>query len=180
MFTTTEGRPIEPKAFASRYWYRCLGALDRRAKLVQRVKDSKALNDADGPMIVVAGMATGGRILHHLHNRLPDPQTTVRLPGFQAAGTRGRSLQEERPHAPDVRARRPVRAPVTVLDGLSAHADREETLAWLRHFGAAPRAVHVVYGEPPAADALAAAIRTRLGWPSVGVAADGATVSLRS
>lgn len=74
----------------------------------------------------------------------------------------------------------PVRAPVTVLDGLSAHADREETLAWLRHFGAAPRAVHVVYGEPPAADALAAAIRTRLGWPSVGVAADGATVSLRS
>jgi metallo-beta-lactamase family protein len=73
----------------------------------------------------------------------------------------------------------PVRASVTVLDGLSAHADREEMLAWLGHFAAAPRAVHVVHGEPPAADALAAAIRTRLGWPSVTVALDGETVPLR-
>jgi metallo-beta-lactamase family protein len=153
----------------------------RRVKLIRRVEDSKALNDVDGPMIVIAGsgMATGGRILHHLTRRLPDPRTTVLLPGFQAAGTRGRSLQDGartlRMFGRDV----PVRARVVVLDGLSAHADREELLAWLRHVGPAPAAVHVVHGEPPAAEALAAAIRSRLGWPSVAVAVDGATVPVR-
>ena len=155
--------------------------LRRRVTLVRRAEDSKALNDVAGPMIVIAGsgMATGGRILHHLHHRLADPRTTVLLPGFQAAGTRGRSLQDGaatvRMFGHDV----PVRAHVAVLDGLSAHADREEILAWLARFAAPPRAVHVVHGEPPAAEALAAAIRTRLHWRSVAVAADRAHVPLR-
>ena len=153
--------------------------LRRRVQLVRRVEDSKALNDLDGPAIIIAGsgMATGGRILHHLTRRLSDPRTTVLLPGFQAAGTRGRSLQDGartlRMHGQDI----PVRATVTVLDGLYAHADREELLDWLGHFAAPPR-THVVHGEPPAAEALADAIRTRLRWPSVAVAADRATVPL--
>ena len=128
-------------------------------------------------IISASGMATGGRILHHLAHRLPDPRTTVLLPGFQAAGTRGRSLQEGatrlRIHGRDV----PVRAQVVTIDGLSAHADRDELLAWLREFRAAPRTAWVVHGEPQPADRLAATMRAKLGWDAR-VAEDGATVPL--
>lgn len=94
--------------------------------LLRRVEESKRLNKLSGPAIIISasGMATGGRVLHHLRARLPDERTTVLLPGFQAAGTRGRALQEGartlRIHGEDV----PVRARVVTLDGLSAHADR--------------------------------------------------------
>jgi metallo-beta-lactamase family protein len=122
-------------------------------------------------------MATGGRVLHHLRLRLPDPHTTVLLPGFQAAGTRGRSLADGartlRMHGQDI----PVRATVVTLDGLSAHADREEILRWLSGFTTPPRQTWVVHGEPAPADALAAAIRDRLGWTAA-VARDGETVPL--
>jgi metallo-beta-lactamase family protein len=130
-------------------------------------------------MIIIAGsgMATGGRILHHLKMRLPDPQTTVLLAGFQAEGTRGRTLQEGatavRIHGQTV----PVRARIEMLDGLSAHADREEILRWLAGFVRPPRATYVVHGEQQAAASLAEAIRTRLRW-AVSVAVDGATVLL--
>jgi metallo-beta-lactamase family protein len=132
-------------------------------------------------MIVIAGsgMATGGRILHHLKRRLPDPRTTVLLPGFQAADTRGRKLEEGatqvRIHGESV----PVRATIETLDGLSAHADRDETLRWLGGFTRPPRQTWVVHGEPPAAQALAEAVRARFGW-RVNVAEDGATVPLRA
>jgi metallo-beta-lactamase family protein len=101
----------------------------------------------------------------------------VLLPGFQAADTRGRKLQagarEVRIHGQSV----PVRAKIETLDGLSAHADREEILRWLNGFVRPPRQAYVVHGEPAAAEALAAAMRVRLGW-RVTVAADGATVGL--
>jgi metallo-beta-lactamase family protein len=151
----------------------------RQHRLVRTAQESRTLNHRDGPMIVIAGsgMATGGRILHHLKRRLPDPRTTVLLPGFQAVDTRGRKLQEGarevRIHGESV----PVRARIETLDGLSAHADREEVLRWLGGFVRPPRHAYVVHGEPPAAEALAAAMRTRLGWP-VTVAEDGATVGL--
>jgi metallo-beta-lactamase family protein len=151
----------------------------RSYKLVRAAQDSKALNRLTGPLIVIAGsgMATGGRILHHLKLRLPDPHTTVLLPGFQAAGTRGRSLQEGartvRIHGEDV----PVNARIETLDAMSAHADRGEILAWLRGFRRAPRHVWVVHGEPAAAAALAAAIERELRWPT-SVAADGQVVDL--
>jgi metallo-beta-lactamase family protein len=102
----------------------------RQHHLVRSVQESKALNARSGPMIVISasGMATGGRILHHLKRRLPDPQTTVLLCGFQAADTRGRKLlegaREVRIHGEAV----PVRARIESLDGLSAHADGEEIL----------------------------------------------------
>jgi len=138
----------------------------KQFRLVRRAEESKALNGRDGPMIVIAGsgMATGGRILHHLRLRLPDPRTTVLLPGFQAAGTRGRSLQDG---APEVRMHGqmvPVKARIETLDGLSAHADRVEIVEWLRGFAQPPERTYVVHGEPSAADALARTLGQELGW----------------
>jgi metallo-beta-lactamase family protein len=122
-------------------------------------------------------MATGGRVLHHLRARAPDERTTILLPGFQSAGTRGRALQEGartlRIHGADVL----VRARVETIDGLSAHADREEILRWLGGLHRPPRQTWVVHGEPSAATALRDTIRTRLGWRAE-VATDGASALL--
>ncbi len=147
--------------------------------LARAPDESKALNHHSGPLVIVSasGMATGGRILHHLKLRLPDPRTTVLLVGFQSIGTRGRALQEGartiRIHGQDV----PVRAKVETLDGLSAHADREEILRWLSGFRRPPGETYVVHGEPHAAESLADALRTRLGWKAR-VPRDGETVPL--
>ena len=147
--------------------------------LVRSVAESKALNDRRGPMIIISasGMATGGRVLHHLKLRLPDEHTTVMLPGFQAAGTRGRALQdgarEVRIHGQSIR----VRAKIVTLDGFSAHADREEILRWASGFGRPPRRTYVVHGEPEAARGLAETLHARLGW-NVAIASDGETVPL--
>jgi metallo-beta-lactamase family protein len=117
-------------------------------------------------MIVISasGMATGGRVLHHLRLRLPDPSATVLLAGFQAAGTRGRALRDG---ARDVRIHGelvPVRARIVALDGLSAHADRDDLLRWTRGFTTPPRQTWVVHGEPQPADSFAACLRAELGW----------------
>ena len=148
--------------------------------LARTPQESKALNERRDPIIIISasGMATGGRILHHLKERLPDEHTTVLLPGFQVVGTRGRALQDGarsvRIHGQDV----PVRARIETLDGLSAHADRDEIVRWLRGFTRPPRQVYVVHGEPHAARSLAELVRTQFGW-NVKVAEDGATVPLR-
>ena len=150
-----------------------------RHHLARTPEESKALNQFRGPLIVVSasGMLTGGRVLHHLAQRLPEARTTVLLTGFQAAGTRGRALQEGaaslRIHGRDV----PVRARVETLDGLSAHADQGEILRWLEGFEAAPRNTYVVHGEPEAARALALRIERQLGW-KVAVARDGEAIGL--
>jgi len=148
-------------------------------RLVHRPDESRALNPLGGPMVIISasGMATGGRVLHHLAHRLPDERTTVLLPGFQAAGTRGRSLldgaRELRIHGQTV----PVRAKVVALDGLSAHADQSELMRWLRGVRRPPRVAWVVHGEPQPADTLAARIRADLGWDAR-VAEDRAVVPL--
>ena len=147
--------------------------------LVRTVEESKRLNQISGPMVIISssGMATGGRVLHHLKHRLPDPKNTVILAGFQAAGTRGRALQEGartvRIHGEDV----PVRASVEIVEGLSAHADREEILRWLSFFKKPPQQVFVVHGETHSADSLAETIRRKLGW-NARAARDGETVKL--
>lgn len=149
--------------------------------LVRTATASKALNLRPGPMIVISasGMATGGRVLHHLKVRLPDERNTVLLPGFQAAGTRGRALRDGastvRIHGEVV----PVRAQVVTVDGLSAHADREELLRWARGFDRAPEKVFVVHGEPEPARSLATALHTELGWDA-NVALDGELAQVRS
>jgi len=126
---------------------------------------SRAVNRVTGPCIIISasGMATGGRVLHHLARRLPDERTTVLLVGFQAAGTRGWRLQNGaqaiRIHGEDV----PVRAKVESLSGFSAHADKDEAARWLATLPAPPRRVFCVHGEPPALAATAGRLADR-GW----------------
>jgi metallo-beta-lactamase family protein len=124
------------------------------------IEESKALNNVAYPAIVISasGMAEGGRILHHLAFKLSDHRTTVLFVGFQAAGTRGRALQEGREFVRMYGREIPVKARIETLDGLSAHADRGEIEAWLRS-GARPGRVHLVHGEPEARDALAQRLR---------------------
>jgi metallo-beta-lactamase family protein len=126
------------------------------------VQDSIALNDLPGPRIIISssGMLTGGRVLHHLRRLAGDAKNLLVLPGYQAAGTRGRVLAEGgrwvRIHGADVE----VRCKVVQLDGLSAHADHSELLDWATG-GHRPRNAFVVHAEPPAATALAGDLRRR-------------------
>lgn len=136
------------------------------AKFVNSVEESKALNGKSGPMILISasGMATGGRILHHLKAFAPDPKNTILLPGFQAAGTRGASMasgaEAIKIHGEFI----PVRAEVVKMDNLSAHADYAEILDWLKNFKSPPRNVFVTHGEPISAAALREKIENQLGW----------------
>ena len=147
--------------------------------LHRSVEESKALNDFKGPGIIISssGMLTGGRILHHLKRLLPDERTTIALIGFQAAGTRGRALQEGaqaiRIHGDFV----PVRARVVYLSGFSGHADADETMRWLAGMNPGPRETFLVHGEPAASEALAGRIREERGWKST-VPALGEIVNL--
>ncbi len=133
-------------------------------RLCASVDQSKALNDVKtGVIISASGMATGGRILHHLKRRLPDSKTTVLFAGYQAVGTRGRHLADGgnrvRIHGEEV----PVRARVEVLDGLSAHADRGAIVSWLKE-GKKPSSIYLVHGDPDARVAMAAYVKEKLGY----------------
>lgn len=130
------------------------------------VEESKAINAERGPAIIISasGMATGGRVLHHLFNRLPDPRNAVLLVGFQAEGTRGRALLEGAPSLKMFGRYIPIRAEIVNVAGFSAHADGGEILEWLRAAPRVPEAAFVVHGEAPAAEALRAAITGELGW----------------
>ena len=151
----------------------------RRFHLSQTVDESKRLNELAGPGIIVAGsgMATGGRILHHLKRLLPDPSTTVLFVGYQAAGTRGRLLKDGAREIRMLGVTVPVAAEIMVSDAYSAHADREEILRWLGGFKRPPGITYVVHGEADAAAALRDAIESRLGWRAA-VAQDGQRVTL--
>ena len=142
-------------------------------------EDSKAINDLPGPLIIISasGMATGGRVLHHLKLRLPDPRTTVLFVGFQAEGTRGRNLQGGKTEIKMLGEMVPIRAKVKTIDGFSAHADQREILRWLGSFKKAPLKTFVIHGEPSASEALATVIREKLKW-NADVPRNGAMVSL--
>jgi metallo-beta-lactamase family protein len=149
-------------------------------RMAKTAAESKAINAHGGPGIVIAssGMMNGGRILHHLAQRLPDPKTTVLVAGFQAVGTRGRSLIDGarflRIHGRDI----PVRAAVRRVDALSGHGDRHEIGRWLGGMPA-PRRTFLVHGEPPAARGMAEFLRQSRGW-EVEIPALGTAVSLDS
>ncbi len=137
--------------------------------IVRFVRDrqmSKELNDAGGPMVIIAGsgMVSGGRVLHHLRHRLDDPATTVLFTGYQAEGTMGREILEGAPTVRILGHDVEVRASVEQLDSLSAHADSNEILRWLRGFKEPPRKTFLVHGEPEAQEALAVRIQSELGW----------------
>jgi len=151
-----------------------------RHMVVDRTPEqSKSINNLKGPLIIISasGMATGGRVLHHLKHRLPNPDTTVLLAGYQAAGTRGRLLQDGAKEIKMLGELVPVRAKVKVLDGFSAHADQGEILRWLGTFPKPPRMTYIVHGEPAAANGLAEVIRERLKW-TVKIPKHGETVTL--
>jgi len=133
--------------------------------LTRTAEESKRINNVDGPAVIIAssGMMTGGRILHHLKRRLPDPRNTIVLGGFMAEGTRGRQLQNGakflRIHGQDI----PVRAQVAEMSALSGHADRGELLRWLAKLPA-PKKVFLTHGEKPSALAFAERLRQEHGW----------------
>jgi metallo-beta-lactamase family protein len=137
------------------------------AHYVRSVDESKALTANPAPKVIISasGMATGGRVLHHLKQYASDPRSTILFAGFQAGGTRGAAMVAGtdmiKIHGQYV----PVRAQVSNLDMLSAHADVDEILRWLRGFKAAPRMTFVTHGEPTASDALRHRIEQELGWP---------------
>src|SRR6185369_3231742 len=141
----------------------------RNFSLVQGRNGSKALNSVQGPAIIISasGMATGGRVLHHLAQWLPDPASAVVFVGYQAVGTRGRRMQdgerEVRIHGQMV----PVRAHVESMSSLSAHADSDEIMRWLRGFNRPPRKTFVVHGELDSAGALRDRIIKELGWEAL-------------
>jgi metallo-beta-lactamase family protein len=136
------------------------------ARFVTHVEESKQLDHRTEPMIVIAasGMATGGRVLHHLKAFAPDPRNTILFAGYQAGGTRGAAIlggaDSVKIHGGYV----PIRAEVASLGNLSAHADAAEIMAWLGGFARPPRQTFVTHGEPPAADALRHRIEEELGW----------------
>lgn len=137
------------------------------AHYVPSVEESKALTANPVPTVIISasGMATGGRVLHHLKRYAPDPRSTILFAGFQAGDTRGAAMvagvQSIKIHGEYV----PVRAQVSNLEMLSAHADADEIMRWLHGFKAAPRTTFVTHGEPSAADALRHRIEEELGWP---------------
>lgn len=151
----------------------------RRFHLSRTVEDSKRLNEVPGPGIIIAGsgMATGGRILHHLRRLLPDERTTVFFVGYQAAGTRGRLLKEGAREIRMLGDAVPVRATILSSDVYSAHADRGEILRWLAGFRRPPAMTYVVHGEAEASASLKDAIEKELAW-RVEVARDGQRVGL--
>jgi metallo-beta-lactamase family protein len=137
-------------------------------RVARTPEQSRGINDVTGPVLIIAasGMATGGRILHHLRRRLPDPRTTVLLVGYQAFGTRGRALQDGARTVRMLGEDVSVRARVETVHGLSAHADADGLLAWLRTASGRPR-VFVVHGDARPAATLAERVRRELGWEAV-------------
>jgi len=137
------------------------------AHYIRSVEESKALTANPVPKVIISasGMATGGRVLHHLKRYAPHPKNTILFAGFQAGGTRGAAMlsgvESVKIHGEYL----PVRAQVNNRDMLSAHADADEIMRWLRGFKAAPRMTFVTHGEPAASDALRHRIEEELRWP---------------
>jgi len=141
-------------------------AMCSAARIVNSVEESIQLNEKPGPMIIISasGMATGGRVVHHLKKFAPDPRNTILFAGFQAGGTRGATImsgaESVKIHGEYV----PIRAEVAAIDNLSAHADYQEILDWLAHFKKPPRETYITHGEPSASDALRHRIEETKRW----------------
>lgn len=140
--------------------------LENVATMIESTDQSKKLASRHGPMVILAasGMATGGRVLHHLAHYLPNHRNMVILTGYQAPGTRGATLANGsgvvRIHSKDIQ----IEAEVVQLQSSSAHADAVQLVEWLRSMKEAPSQVYVVHGEPEASDALCQRIHHSLGW----------------
>jgi metallo-beta-lactamase family protein len=150
------------------------GALDpahpalagRKVILSRTTAESKNINRTGGPDVIISssGMMTGGRIIHHLRQRLPNPANTIILGGYMAPGTRGRQLQDGARNLRMFGIEVPVRAAVESIPGLSGHADRSDLLRWLGHLESPPRQTLLTHGEPESMDALAQELRATRNW----------------
>jgi metallo-beta-lactamase family protein len=150
------------------------GALDpahpalagRKVILARSSGESRAINQVQNSAVIIAssGMMTGGRIVHHLQQRLPNPQNTIVLGGYQAVGTRGRLIEDGVEFIRMFGREVPVRAAVEKVPGLSGHADRSDLLRWLDHLPKPPRRTFLTHGEPEAMDAFAEELRTTRHW----------------
>jgi metallo-beta-lactamase family protein len=136
------------------------------AQYTKTVEQSKAIHDTnDVPKVIISasGMATGGRILHHLKNYIGDPRSTILLAGFQAAGTRGDRLARGEDEIKIHGQMWPVRARIVKMDSMSAHADYNEILTWIENFTSPPNKVFVTHGEADAANSLKSKIEEKFG-----------------
>ncbi len=141
----------------------------KNVTLHRKRKSSQELNTLKGPAIIISasGMLTGGRILHHLLNRLGDTRAVVALVGFMAEGTLGRKLTDGATMVYIHKTPVEVRAKIVVMGGLSGHADYYEILHWLEALAEAPRQVFVTHGEPSQSEAMAAHIQQERGWSTL-------------
>jgi len=135
--------------------------------MTRSVEDSKKINDVVTPCIILSasGMATGGRVLHHLAKRLPDSRSAVLIVGFQAEGTLGRQIEDGSKMVKIFGEMVPVRAEVVDLPQLSAHAGRSELLRWLSGIKTAPKMTFLVHGEPAALESFRGAVDATYHWP---------------
>jgi metallo-beta-lactamase family protein len=134
--------------------------------LASSTAESKAINAVHGPAMIISssGMMTGGRIVHHLRQRLPDPRNTIILGGYMAPGTRGRLIQDGAKFIRMFGMEIPVRAAVETVPGLSGHADRSDLLRWTAQLPQPPRQTFLTHGELPAMNALAETLRKERHW----------------
>lgn len=134
---------------------------------VREAEESKALDTDKMPKVIISasGMATGGRVLHHIKHYISDSRNTILFAGFQAGGTRGAALTKGADRVKIHGAFHPVRAEIANLHMLSAHADANEIMAWLAGFDAPPKMTFITHGEPDASDTLRLRIQNELGWP---------------
>ena len=132
------------------------------------VEESKSINEPPQPCIIISasGMATGGRVVHHLRAMLTNPNHTVMLVGYQAIGTRGRRLVDGETEIKMHGAMVPIRAQIEQIQSFSVHADADELIAWLQSAGEAPGQVLVVHGEAGAAEIFSDRVKSQLGWKS--------------
>jgi metallo-beta-lactamase family protein len=135
--------------------------------MTRTVEESKKINEVVSPCIIISasGMATGGRILHHLARRLPDSRSVILLVGYQAEGTRGRALQEGAQYLRIYGEEVPVRARVIEIGQLSAHAGKSELLQWLSGIRVPPRQTFLVHGEAGVLAAFRDTISNQFHWP---------------
>lgn len=140
-----------------------------RLHIIRDAAQSRGLNAITGPGIILSasGMCTGGRIKHHLKVRLPNARNTVCFVGFQAAGTRGRALQDGASSVHIFGERVEVKATIESVEGFSAHADQAQLLAWLGGFTQPPKGLFITHGEPRGSAALAEAIAETHGWTTI-------------
>lgn len=135
----------------------------------RKQEQSRTLNELKGKAIIISasGMATGGRVLHHLFHHLPNERNGVVFVGYQAEGTRGRRLVNGEPYVRIYGQEVPVKAKIYSVEGLSAHADQNELMEWAEGFNEKPKLSFIIHGEEKSASVLAQKLKDELGWNTV-------------